>query len=36
VLRGRISDAGIPDQGRVLEAIDLLKKHPSVRAALTE
>lgn len=36
VLRGRISDAGIPDQARVLDAIDLLRKHPSVRAALTE
>lgn len=36
ILRMRIADAGLPDPTRILDAIDLLRKHPSVRAALTE
>lgn len=36
ILRARIADAGLPDPSRILDAIDLLRKHPSVRAALTE
>jgi pSer/pThr/pTyr-binding forkhead associated (FHA) protein len=35
-LRNKITDAGLPDPGRLLEAIDILRRHPSVRAALTE
>ncbi len=36
ILRTRLADAGVPDQARLVDAIELLRKHPSVRAALTE
>lgn len=36
ILRARLADAGVPDQARLVEAIELLRKHPSVRAALTD
>jgi len=36
ILRSRLADAGVPDGERLLESIELLRRHPSVRAALTE
>lgn len=34
VLRARIAEAGPPDADRLLDAIDTLRKHPSVRSVL--
>lgn len=36
ILRARLGEAGVPDRARLEEAIDLLRKHPSVKAALTD